>query len=91
MFFYSPKFGSNIDLKPLTSLPDNILEWTAEEVYFFFSAIGYENEANTFLKNNINGLILMLLDRKDFLNSLQLKMGPAIHLYGLVSILHDQL
>lgn len=85
------RFGPDVDLGPLTSLPNIITEWTSENVHRFLATLGFNDEADMFLMKDINGLSLMLLTRHDFLNALSIKTGPAIRLLGIVNRLHEEL
>ncbi|XP_027206226.2 uncharacterized protein LOC113799735 [Dermatophagoides pteronyssinus] len=85
------RFGPDVDLGPLTTLPNIITEWTSENVHRFLVTLGFKEEADTFLEKDINGLSLMLLTRYDFIHSLSINLGPAIRLLGIVNRLHEEL
>lgn len=88
---FSKRFGPDVDLGPLTTLPNIITEWTSENVHRFLVTLGFKEEADTFLEKDINGLSLMLLTRYDFIHSLSINLGPAIRLLGIVNRLHEEL
>lgn len=59
-------------------------EWTVDQVSSYFSGQGYPEEAAIFKLNEIDGASLLLMKRSDVLLGLQLKLGPALKLYGQV-------
>ncbi|OTF74595.1 hypothetical protein BLA29_015067, partial [Euroglyphus maynei] len=85
------RFGPDVDLGPLTLLPNVITDWTSENVHRFLATLGFKEEADIFLTKDVNGLSLMLLTRYDFLHALSIKTGPAIRLLGIVNRLHEEL
>lgn len=70
------------NLKVDESIPD-ASEWTTEEVYNFFSS-KFPDYASVFKDQDIDGRSLLLMTRSDVVNGLQLKMGPALKIYGHV-------
>ncbi|GLH08220.1 Supporter of activation of yellow protein [Gryllus bimaculatus] len=59
-------------------------EWTVDEVSRYLANQGYPEEAAIFKLNEIDGASLLLMKRSDVLLGLQLKLGPALKLYGQV-------
>jgi hypothetical protein len=59
-------------------------EWSCEEVESFIRLIGFPDQAVTFREQEIDGLSLLLLKRSDLLSDMDLKLGPAVKIYGHV-------
>ncbi|KAJ6219679.1 hypothetical protein RDWZM_005491 [Blomia tropicalis] len=69
----------------LYSLPNKISTWKPIDVHSFMCSIGLKLCADFLLKNDVDGLSLLLLQREDILDCLNLKMGPALKLYAFLS------
>lgn len=70
------------DSKVDETIPD-ASEWTTEDVYEFFST-KYPDYAGVFKDQDIDGRSLLLMTRTDVVNGLNLKLGPALKIYGQV-------
>uniref|UniRef100_A0A8C4SEE4 Sterile alpha motif domain containing 13 n=1 Tax=Erpetoichthys calabaricus TaxID=27687 RepID=A0A8C4SEE4_ERPCA len=61
-------------------LPDPA-EWAVLDVVNYFKAVGFEEQANAFQDQEIDGKSLLLMTRNDVLTGLSLKLGPALKIY----------
>ncbi|XP_041356602.1 histone acetyltransferase KAT6B-like isoform X2 [Gigantopelta aegis] len=59
-------------------------EWTIDDVYNFFSEIGFPEQANAFIDQEIDGKSLLLMKRSDVLTGMSFKLGPALKIYQYV-------
>ncbi|XP_068158823.1 uncharacterized protein Lint-O [Drosophila tropicalis] len=66
----------------------HVARWSVDEV-FDFMAKHYPREANVFRYQDIDGASLLLLTRKDVLESFGLKLGPSLRLYELIAALQN--
>ena len=78
-------FFSKYNPDTLYSLPNKISTWKPIDVHSFMCSIGLKPCADFLLKNDVDGLSLLLLQREDILDCLNLKMGPALKLYAFLS------
>ncbi|PSN53578.1 hypothetical protein C0J52_00966 [Blattella germanica] len=65
------------------SIPD-VSSWSVEQVAHYLEQQGYNLQASVFRNNDIDGASLLLMKRSDVLMGLQLKLGPALKVYGQV-------
>ncbi|KAK3930653.1 Sterile alpha motif domain-containing protein 13 [Frankliniella fusca] len=70
------------DSKVDETIPD-ASDWSTEDVYEFFST-KYPDYASVFKDQDIDGRSLLLMTRADVVNGLNLKLGPALKIYGQV-------
>lgn len=61
-------------------LPDPS-EWAVTDVVDYFKAAGFEEQANAFKDQEIDGKSLLLMTRNDVLTGLSIKLGPALKIY----------
>ncbi|XP_064605380.1 histone acetyltransferase KAT6B-like [Liolophura sinensis] len=59
-------------------------EWTIEEVVDFFKSLGFQQQADAFREQEIDGKSLLLMRRSDVLSGLSLKLGHALKIYVYV-------
>lgn len=59
-------------------------KWTVDDVVNFFREKGFEEQANAFKDQEIDGQSLLLLKRSDVLQGLALRLGPALKMYNHV-------
>ncbi|ODN00675.1 Atherin [Orchesella cincta] len=71
-----------------TEIPD-ISSWTPTQVQKFFSEKGLQDEAASLREQEIDGMSLLLLRRADIIFGLNLRLGPALKIYRLVSQLQQ--
>lgn len=69
--------------KPEDPYPD-ASQWTVTDVVNFFQEKGFEEQANAFKDQEIDGHSLLLLKRSDVLQGLSLRLGPALKIYNHV-------
>ncbi|XP_028667383.1 sterile alpha motif domain-containing protein 13 isoform X4 [Erpetoichthys calabaricus] len=77
------KENGSVDTKNLVEngqLPDPA-EWAVLDVVNYFKAVGFEEQANAFQDQEIDGKSLLLMTRNDVLTGLSLKLGPALKIY----------
>uniref|UniRef100_A0A9J7ZGG7 Sterile alpha motif domain containing 13 n=1 Tax=Cyprinus carpio carpio TaxID=630221 RepID=A0A9J7ZGG7_CYPCA len=72
------------------SLPNSSVEngqlsdpahWAVADVVNYFKATGFEEQANAFQDQEIDGKSLLLMTRNDVLTGLSIKLGPALKIY----------
>lgn len=61
-------------------LPDPA-DWAVTDVVNYFKAAGFEEQANAFQDQEIDGKSLLLMTRNDVLTGLSIKLGPALKIY----------
>ncbi|XP_066548105.1 sterile alpha motif domain-containing protein 13 [Amia ocellicauda] len=61
-------------------LPDPA-DWAVLDVVNYFKAAGFEEQANAFQDQEIDGKSLLLMTRNDVLTGLSIKLGPALKIY----------
>ncbi|KAL0966261.1 hypothetical protein UPYG_G00293090 [Umbra pygmaea] len=61
-------------------LPDPA-DWAVTDVVNYFKAAGFEEQANAFGNQEIDGKSLLLMTRNDVLTGLSIKLGPALKIY----------
>ncbi|KAI5614689.1 sterile alpha motif domain-containing protein 13 [Silurus asotus] len=61
-------------------LPDPA-HWAVADVVNYFKATGFEEQANAFKDQEIDGKSLLLMTRNDVLTGLSIKLGPALKIY----------
>ncbi|XP_030640849.1 sterile alpha motif domain-containing protein 13 isoform X2 [Chanos chanos] len=61
-------------------LPDPS-HWAVADVVNYFKATGFEEQANAFQDQEIDGKSLLLMTRNDVLTGLSIKLGPALKIY----------
>ena len=59
-------------------------EWSVSDVETFIRSIGFPDQASVFREQEVDGIALLLLRRSDLLAGLELKLGPAVKIYGHV-------
>ncbi|XP_051957861.1 sterile alpha motif domain-containing protein 13-like [Xyrauchen texanus] len=55
--------------------------WAVADVVNYFKATGFEEQANAFQDQEIDGKSLLLMTRNDVLTGLSIKLGPALKIY----------
>ncbi|KAM8930246.1 sterile alpha motif domain-containing protein 13 [Pelodytes ibericus] len=55
--------------------------WAVDDVFNYFKSVGFEEQANAFKDQEIDGKSLLLMTRNDVLTGLSLKLGPALKIY----------
>ncbi|TRY63254.1 hypothetical protein TCAL_02608 [Tigriopus californicus] len=71
-------------------IPD-VGEWNCQKIEDFFLKQGFPStHASVFVREEIDGRSLLLLNRQDCLNSLGLKMGPALKLFHQIKKLQTR-
>ncbi|XP_051967294.1 sterile alpha motif domain-containing protein 13-like [Xyrauchen texanus] len=55
--------------------------WAVTDVVNYFKATGFEEQANAFQDQEIDGKSLLLMTRNDVLTGLSIKLGPALKIY----------
>ena len=65
-------------------MPAKPEDWSCDDVETFVRFIGYSDQAATFRDQEIDGVSLLLLKRSDLLTGMDLKLGPAVKIYGHV-------
>ncbi|RWS15666.1 hypothetical protein B4U79_09179 [Dinothrombium tinctorium] len=71
------------------SMPLHPRDWSVADVETFIRCVGFPELTKAFKEQNIDGVSLLLLTRKDVLTGLSLKLGPALKLYGHIQTLQD--
>ncbi|XP_008137693.2 sterile alpha motif domain-containing protein 13 [Eptesicus fuscus] len=61
--------------------PPDPADWAVVDVVNYFRTAGFEEQANAFQEQEIDGKSLLLMTRNDVLTGLQLKLGPALKIY----------
>uniref|UniRef100_A0A8D0PNV1 Sterile alpha motif domain containing 13 n=1 Tax=Sus scrofa TaxID=9823 RepID=A0A8D0PNV1_PIG len=61
--------------------PPDPADWAVMDVVNYFRTAGFEEQANAFQEQEIDGKSLLLMTRNDVLTGLQLKLGPALKIY----------
>lgn len=61
--------------------PPDPADWAVMDVVNYFRTAGFEEQANVFQEQEIDGKSLLLMTRNDVLTGLQLKLGPALKIY----------
>ncbi|XP_069497706.1 sterile alpha motif domain-containing protein 13 isoform X3 [Ambystoma mexicanum] len=61
--------------------PPDLVDWAVADVYSYFKAAGFEEQARAFQEQEIDGKSLLLMTRNDVLTGLALKLGPALKIY----------
>ncbi|KAK3612621.1 hypothetical protein CHS0354_042131 [Potamilus streckersoni] len=56
-------------------------EWTVADVANFFKELGFEEQAQAFKDQEIDGKSLLLMKRLDVLTGLSIRLGPALKIY----------
>ncbi|KAL3869036.1 hypothetical protein ACJMK2_041780 [Sinanodonta woodiana] len=56
-------------------------EWTVGDVTNFFKELGFEEQAQAFKDQEIDGQSLLLMKRSDVLTGLSIRLGPALKIY----------
>ncbi|XP_041914204.1 sterile alpha motif domain-containing protein 13-like isoform X1 [Alosa sapidissima] len=56
-------------------------EWAVTDVVDYFKAAGFEEQADAFKDQEIDGKSLLLMTRNDVLTGLSIKLGPALKIY----------
>lgn len=54
-------------------------------MYVFLDALGFNQTAKFLLDNQVDGIALLLLRRKDLVQRLSLKLGPALKLHAFLT------
>ncbi|GAB6032763.1 sterile alpha motif domain containing [Chamberlinius hualienensis] len=67
----------------LDEIPD-ATDWSIDEVESHLSSVGFPDQAKLFRDQEIDGKSLLLMKRSDVLSGLNLKLGPALKIYGHV-------
>jgi len=75
-----PGLDSFVQIYPQISFDPNT--WSVEQVETFVSFIGFTEEASLFREQEVDGLSLLLLKRNDVLTGMNMKLGPAVKIYG---------
>eukprot|EP00118_Oscarella_pearsei_P005971 m.27369 g.27369 ORF g.27369 m.27369 type:complete len:410 (+) comp29941_c0_seq3:53-1282(+) len=68
---------ANVPLTPST--------WTIEQVCSFLRRAGFASCCPVFKDNHVDGEALMLIRETHLLNSMQMKVGPALKLFAIIS------
>lgn len=61
--------------------PSDPAHWAVADVVNYFKATGFEEQANAFQDQEIDGKSLLLMTRNDVLTGLSIKLGPALKIY----------
>ncbi|XP_048351671.1 sterile alpha motif domain-containing protein 13 isoform X2 [Sphaerodactylus townsendi] len=61
--------------------PPDPADWAVTDVVNYFRTVGFEEQANAFQEQEIDGKSLLLMTRNDVLTGLSLKLGPALKIY----------
>ncbi|XP_053325788.1 sterile alpha motif domain-containing protein 13 [Spea bombifrons] len=61
--------------------PPDPSTWAVDDVFNYFKAAGFEEQASAFKEQEIDGKSLLLMTRNDVLTGLSLKLGPALKIY----------
>ncbi|XP_068808783.1 sterile alpha motif domain-containing protein 13 isoform X3 [Struthio camelus] len=61
--------------------PPDPADWAVIDVVNYFRTAGFEEQANAFQEQEIDGKSLLLMTRNDVLTGLSLKLGPALKIY----------
>ncbi|XP_064372071.1 sterile alpha motif domain-containing protein 13 isoform X1 [Dromaius novaehollandiae] len=61
--------------------PPDPADWAVVDVVNYFRTAGFEEQANAFQEQEIDGKSLLLMTRNDVLTGLSLKLGPALKIY----------
>ncbi|KAJ7410133.1 Sterile alpha motif domain-containing protein 13 [Willisornis vidua] len=61
--------------------PPDPADWAVTDVVNYFRTAGFEEQANAFQEQEIDGKSLLLMTRNDVLTGLSLKLGPALKIY----------
>ncbi|XP_018589783.1 sterile alpha motif domain-containing protein 13 [Scleropages formosus] len=61
--------------------PADPADWAIADVVNYFRAAGFEEQANAFEDQEIDGKSLLLMTRNDVLTGLTIKLGPALKIY----------
>ncbi|XP_064004380.1 sterile alpha motif domain-containing protein 13 isoform X1 [Pogoniulus pusillus] len=61
--------------------PPDPADWAVIDVVNYFRTAGFEEQANVFQEQEIDGKSLLLMTRNDVLTGLSLKLGPALKIY----------
>ncbi|XP_026511562.1 sterile alpha motif domain-containing protein 13-like [Terrapene carolina triunguis] len=61
--------------------PPDPADWAVTDVVNYFRTAGFEEQANAFQEQEIDGKSLLLMTRNDVLTGLALKLGPALKIY----------
>ncbi|XP_062382948.1 sterile alpha motif domain-containing protein 13-like [Sardina pilchardus] len=56
-------------------------EWAVTDVVDYFKAAGFQEQADAFKDQEIDGKSLLLMTRNDVLTGLSIKLGPALKIY----------
>lgn len=65
-------------------MPTKPEDWSCDDVETFVRFIGFPDQATTFREQEIDGISLLLLKRSDLLTGMDMKLGPAVKIYGHV-------
>ncbi|CAH1775960.1 unnamed protein product [Owenia fusiformis] len=65
-------------------------DWTMDDVVEYFKKKGFEEQADIFKEQEIDGKSLLLLKRNDVLTGLALKLGPALKIFKHVEKLQTR-
>ncbi|XP_041359765.1 histone acetyltransferase KAT6B-like [Gigantopelta aegis] len=65
----------------------NASDWSIDDVVTFFKSVGFDEQAEAFREQEIDGKSLLLMKRSDVLTGLSIKLGPALKIYVHVKCL----
>ena len=72
----------------LEQIKANVNDWTADDVKKFIDSIpGCSGLGKLFEFHEICGQSLMYLDQKDLLETINVKLGPAVKIHNAISLL----
>ncbi|XP_013914854.1 PREDICTED: sterile alpha motif domain-containing protein 13 [Thamnophis sirtalis] len=77
------KENGSLDIENLVEngRPPDPADWAVTDVVNYFRTVGFEEQANAFQQQEIDGKSLLLMTRNDVLTGLSLKLGPALKIY----------
>lgn len=71
--------------------PPDASKWSIEDVFHYFSDVGFGLHAAVFREQEIDGQSLLLMKRNDVITGLALRLGPALKIFAHVQRLQGRL
>ncbi|XP_039292374.1 lethal(3)malignant brain tumor-like protein 3 isoform X2 [Nilaparvata lugens] len=76
-------------VKVTAEVRDNPAQWTAKQVAAFLSTV-HPGKSKVFVDQEIDGEALLMLSQSDLTSLLGFKLGPAIKIYNVITILRQK-
>ncbi|RZF37777.1 hypothetical protein LSTR_LSTR007139 [Laodelphax striatellus] len=85
------RHSAALGLVKVTDLRDDPATWTAKQVANFLSQAIPPNTSKVFVEQEIDGEALLMLTQSDLTSLLGFKLGPAIKIYNMITILRQKI